>query len=103
MRKLSFIFQNLQVKTCTKLEIGKCKSTQVPGALKSKLNHCNFEGRLKEDFQSKFHLMNCDDEMQDIAVISSKVCCSLTSLKWLTVAMPLLETSKRKERETRLE
>ena len=73
MRKLSFIFQNLQVKTCTKLEIGKCKSTQVPGALKSKLNHCNFEGRLKEDFQSKFHLMNCDDEMQDIAVISSKV------------------------------
>ena len=26
-----------------------------------------------------------------------------TSLKWLTVAMPLLETSKRQERETGLE
>ena len=28
---------------------------------------------------------------------------SKTSLKWLTVAMPLLETSERQERETRLE
>ena len=83
--------QNLQVKTCTKLEIGKCKSTLVPATLKSKLNECNFEGRLKEDFQSKFHLMNCDDEMQDIAVISSKVCILGISLIYIVLLSDLIQ------------
>ena len=73
MKLLNVILQNLQVKTCSNKELGGCIASQVPNSLKSKLDNCNFEGRLKEDYSSKFHFMNCDNEMQDISVISSKV------------------------------
>ena len=51
---------------------GKCSKQPVDQALKNLLKGCNFEGEIEGDPQSVVSMVQCDEDVADITVMSDK-------------------------------
>ena len=57
---------------CTVSSGYNCNKTSIPKTLKSKLQNCNFEGKLTNDSNSKVNVMACGAS-SDVTIMSTKV------------------------------
>ena len=61
----------MKVESCT--EIKKCVKHRIGKNLKNHLRRCNFEGKIREDPNSKVSLVDCEKGASDISIVSDKV------------------------------